>query len=416
MMAELTALDSNFKSAKTAANFTRPGKDRALEADDLRITPVDCKAALKDFIDLPYRLYADDPNWIPPLKDEVRGLLTPGKNPWFEHGEAQLFVARRAGKVVGRITAHIDRLALEQPVEQGMGPGTGFWGFYEAESEEIGNALLAEAEKWLRTKGMTRMLGPVSFAMWDEPGLLIQGHDHPSTVMMGFNSAAYQAWIEAAGYAKVEDLYTFGLTIDQGLPELTNRVVAMGEKSGKIHIRRVNKRKFDQEAALILSILNDAWSDNWGFVPFTPSEVAYAGKKLKPIVFEDLIRIAEIDGEPVAFMMTIPDLNEQLVKYGGSLWPFNWAKLLWWLNVGKPQVKTMRVPLMGVVKKLQSTRTASQLAMMLVEFIRRDAVAKFGATRGDFGWVLSSNGPMVSVGEAVGGTLSKVYRIYEKAL
>ena len=387
-----------------------------MQAGDVRVTPVRGKKALAEFVDLPFRLYAHDPNWVPPLKDEVYGLLTPSKNPWFEHAEAQLFLARPAGQLAGRISAHIDHLAFKQQIEQGMGPGTGFWGFYEAESAEIGNALLVEAEKWLRAKGMTKMIGPVSFAMWDEPGLLIEGHDHPPTVMMGFNSMAYQEWIEAAGHQKVEDLFTFALAIDQGLPELTNRIVAMGEKSGKIQIRRVNKSKFDEEAALILSILNDAWSDNWGFVPFTPAEVAYAGKKLKPIVFEDLIRIAEIDGEPVAFMMTVPDLNEQLVKYGGSLWPFNWAKLLWWLNVGKPQVTTMRVPLMGVVKKLQGTRTASQLAFMLIEYIRRDAVTKFGATRGDFGWVLSSNGPMVSVGEAVGGKVNKVYRIYEKAL
>jgi hypothetical protein len=387
-----------------------------MEMGEVRVVPVNGKAALKDFVDLPYRLYADNPNWIPPLKDEMRGLLTPGKNPWFEHAEAQLFVARRAGQVVGRISAHIDHLALAQPVEQGMGPGTGFWGFYEAESAEVGNALLAQAEKWLRAKGMTRMLGPVSFAMWDEPGLLIQGHDRAPTVMMGYHDAQYQAWIEAAGHHKAEDLLNFDLTIVDNLPDLANRLVAMGEKTGKIHIRRVNKRKFDQEAALILGILNDAWSDNWGFVPFTPAEVAYAGKKLKPIVFNDLIRIAEIDGEPVAFMMTIPDLNEQLVKYNGSLWPFNWAKLLWWLNVGTPKVTTMRVPLMGVIKRLQGTRVASQLAFMLIEYIRRDAISKFGASRGDFGWVLSSNGPMVSVGEAVGGTVSKVYRVYEKAL
>jgi hypothetical protein len=387
-----------------------------MEMGEVRVVPVGGKAALKDFIDLPYRLYADNPNWIPPLKDEVRGLLTPGKNPWFEHAEAQLFVARRAGQVVGRISAHIDQLALAQPVEQGMGPGTGFWGFYEAESADVGNALLDQAEKWLRAKGMTRMLGPVSFAMWDEPGLLIEGHDRAPTVMMGYHDSRYQQWIAAAGHHKAEDLLNFDLTIVHSLPDLANRLVAMGEKSGKIHIRRVNKRKFDQEAALILGILNDAWSDNWGFVPFTPAEVAYAGKKLKPIVFNDLIRIAEIDGEPVAFMMTIPDLNEQLVKYNGSLWPFNWAKLLWWLNVGTPRVTTMRVPLMGVVKRLQASRVASQLAFMLIEYIRRDAITKFGATRGDFGWVLSSNGPMVSVGEAVGGTVSKVYRIYEKAL
>lgn len=387
-----------------------------MQAGEVRVTPVNGKKNLAAFVDLPFRLYANDPNWVPPLKDEVYGLLTPGKNPWFEHAEAQLFLACRAGQVVGRISAHIDHLALRQPAEQGMGTGTGFWGFYEAESADVGNALLAEAEKWLRARGMTRMLGPVSFAMWDEPGLLIEGHDHPPTVMMGFNSAAYQGWIEAAGHHKAEDLYTYALPIAEGFPELTNRIVAMGEKSGKIMIRRVNKNRFSEEAALILSILNDAWSDNWGFVPFTPAEVAYAGKKLKPIVFEDLIRIAEIDGEPVAFMMTVPDLNEQLIKYGGSLWPFNWAKLLWWLNVGRPQVTTMRVPLMGVAKKLQGTRMAGQLAFMLIEYIRRDAVSKFGATRGDFGWVLSSNGPMVSVGEAVGGTLSKIYRVYEKAL
>ena len=387
-----------------------------MEMGEVRVVPVGGKAALKDFIDLPYRLYADNPKWIPPLKDEVRGLLTPGKNPWFGHAEAQLFVARRAGKVVGRISAHIDQLALTQPVEQGMGPGTGFWGFYEAESADVGNALLEQAEKWLRGKGMTRMLGPVSFAMWDEPGLLIEGHDRPPTVMMGYHDVRYRSWIEAAGHRKAEDLLNMDLTIVDKLPDLVNRIVAMGEKSGKIHIRRVNKRKFDQEAAIILGILNDAWSDNWGFVPFTPAEVAYAGKKLKPIVFNDLIRVAEIDGEPVAFMMVIPDLNEQLVKYNGSLWPFNWAKLLWWLNVGTPRVTTMRVPLMGVVKKLHGTRTASQLALMLVEYIRRDAISKFGASRGDFGWVLASNGPMISVGEAVGGTVSKVYRIYEKAL
>lgn len=387
-----------------------------MQGGEVRIMPVGSKKALHDFIELPYRLYADDPNWVPPLREEVRGLLTPGDNPWFEHGEAQLFVARRAGQVVGRISAHIDHLALTQPAEQGMGPGTGFWGFYEAESADVGDALLDQAEKWLRAKGMTRMLGPVSLAMWDEPGLLISGHDHPPTVMMGFHSAAYQGWIEAAGHEKAEDLNTFALEIADHLPELTQRIVAMGEKSGKISIRRVNKKKFDQEAALILSILNDAWSDNWGFVPFTAAEVAYAGKKLKPIVFEDLIRIAEIDGEPIAFMMTIPDLNEQLVKYGGSLFPFNWAKLLWWLNVGTPQVTTMRVPLMGVVKKLQGSRIASQLAFMLIEYIRRDAIKKFGAKRGDFGWVLASNGPMMSVGEAVGGTVNKIYRIYQKVL
>jgi GNAT superfamily N-acetyltransferase len=383
-------------------------------AASITIRPVASKADRKAFVDLPFRLYAGDPNWVPPLKDEVHGLITPGKNPWFEHGEALLFLAERAGRVVGRVSAHIDALALAQPPEQGFGPGTGFWGLFEAEDAETAAALIAAAEDWLRAKGMTRSIGPVSLSVWDEIGLLVEGHDHPPTVMMAFNATSYQGWIEGAGYAGVQDLYTYGLPIENGFPELTNRIVAMGEKSGRIHIRHVDKSRFDQEAALIIGILNDAWSDNWGFVPFTAAEIAYAGKKLKPIVFEDLIRIAEVDGEPVAFMMTLPDLNEKLRDFNGSLLPFNWAKLLWWLRA--PKVRTMRVPLMGVLKKLQSSRLASQLAFMMIEYIRRSAVADYGATHGDFGWVLASNGPMKSVGEAVGGTIDRVYRIYSKAL
>ncbi len=378
------------------------------------IRPVTSKADRTAFIDVPFRLYANDPNWVPPLRGEVASLLDENANPWFEHGEAQLFVAEANGRVTGRISAHIDRLALNQPPEQGFGPGTGFFGFYEAENEATGTALLRAAEDWLRDKGMTRALGPISFAMWDETGLLVETDGQPPTVMMAYNNTAYAAWIETAGYAGVEDLFTYGLQIDKGFPEINNRLVAMGEKTGRIRIRHVDKSRFGEEAALIMGILNDAWSDNWGFVPFTDAEIAYAGKKLKPVVFEDLIRIAEVDGEPVAFMMTIPDMNEQLIGFGGSLLPFNWIKLLWWLRA--PRVKTMRVPLMGVLKKLQSSRMASQLAFMMIEYIRRDAVTKYGATRGDFGWVLASNGPMRSVGEAIGGSVSKVYRIYGRGL
>ena len=380
----------------------------------MNIRPVLTKVDRTAFIDLPFRLYAGDPNWVPPLKSEVHGLLVPGKNPWFEHGEAQLFLAEDNDRVTGRISAHIDLLALAQPPEQGMGPGTGMWGFLESEDKATATALLATAEDWLRAKGMTKSMGPFSFSYWDEVGLLIEGFDHPPTVMMAFNAAPYQGWVESAGYAGVQDLFTYALPIIGGFPELVNRVVASGDRNPRIRIRRVDKRRFDAEAAIIIGILNDAWSDNWGFVPFTDREIEYAGKKLKPLVFNDLIRIAEVDGEPAAFLMSIPDMNEELIGYGGKLLPFNWAKLLWWLR--KPCSQTVRVPLMGVLKKYQSSRVASQLAFMLIEHIRRDAVAKYCARRGEFGWVLSSNGPMRSVGEAVGGKVNKVYRIYEKTL
>lgn len=351
---------------------------------------------------------------MPPLRGEALAAITPGKNPWFEHGKAQLFLAERGGRVVGRISGHYDELALAQPVEQGMGPGVGNWGLFEAEDADVAAPLIAAAEEWLRQQGMTKSLGPISLSIWEEPGLLVQGHDHPPTVMMGHDKAEYQAWIEAAGYAQAKDLYTYEIPIKTDFPPLVRRIVQSGERNERIVIRRVDKSRFDEEAALILSILNDAWSNNWWFVPITDSEIEFTGKKLKPLVYEDLIRIAEVDGEPVAFMMTLPDLNERLIRYGGSLWPCNWAKLLWWLR--RPKARTMRVPLMGVVQRLQSTRMASQLAFMLVEFIRRDAVDKYGATRGEFGWVLDDNGPMKSVGEAINGEINKIYRIYEKPL
>lgn len=381
---------------------------------DLVITPVSGKSDLKSFIDLPWRLYANDPHWVPPLKAEVKELLTPGKNPFFGHAEAQYFLARRGGQVVGRISAHIDHLALAQPAAQGMGPGTGNFGLFEAEDKAVGNALIAAAEDWLRARGMIRVLGPISLSIWEEPGLLISGHDHPPTVMMGHNSPAYQAMIEGAGYTPAKQLKTYELDITNSFPPLIQRIIQSGHKNPRIAIRKVDKSKFAKEAAIILSILNDAWGNNWGFVPITDDEVAHTGKKLKPIVFEDLIMIAELDGEPVAFMMTLPDLNEATKSLNGSLFPFGFIKLLKWLR--KPKARTMRVPLMGVVQRLQSSRMASQLAFMMIETIRLEAVAHYGSTRGEIGWVLDDNQGMNAIADAINSTVNKVYQIYEKPL
>lgn len=381
---------------------------------DIIVRPVQGKADRKAFVQLAYRLNANDPHWVAPLRGEMMGLITPGENPWFGHGEAQLFLAERNGKVVGRISAHIDHLALAQPVEQGMGPGTGNWGLMEAEDEAVFQALIARAEQWLRGKGMHRSLGPLSISIWDEPGLLVKGFDHSPTVMMGHNSPAYQGWVERAGYAHAKSLYTYDVTINNGFPELTNRIVASGERSARINIRRVDKSRFAEEAALILSILNDAWSGNWGFVPLSDDEIAYVGKKLKPLIYNDLNMIGEVDGEPVAFMLVLPDFNEVLKPLNGSLLPFGWAKLLWWLR--KPRARTMRVPLMGVLQKLQSSRLASQLAFMMIEYIRRVAVADYGTTRGELGWVLDDNQGMVAIADVIESKINREYVIYEKAL
>jgi GNAT superfamily N-acetyltransferase len=378
----------------------------------ITVRPVAGAADKKAFIDLPYRLYANDPHWVAPLKSEVAGQIDPAKNGWFSHAEAQLMLAVRAGRVVGRISAHLDTLALTMPAEQGFGPGVGFWGMFEAQDREAGDALIAAAEDWLRAKGMTRAIGPISLSIWEEPGLLVKGHDHSPTVMMGHHKPEYQRWIEGRGYTVAKELRTYDLDITGGFPPIVNRIIQSGERNDKIVIRRVDKSRFADEAAIILGILNDAWSDNWGFVPLTQPEIDDVGKKLKPIVYEDLIRIAEIEGEPVAFMITLPDLNEPLKPLKGSLFPFGWLKLLMWLR--RPKARTMRVPLMGVVKRLQSSRVASQLAFMMIEYIRRDAIAKYGASRGEIGWILDDNQGMLAIADTIQSKVNRVYNVYQR--
>lgn len=373
------------------------------------VRPVQTKKDRKAFVDLAWEIYKDDAAWVPPLKDEVHGLITPGKNPWFEHATAEFWLARRGEKVVGRISAQVDELVLEH-----MGAGIGQWGMFEALDAEAAAELIARAEDWLRKRGMTRALGPISLSIWDEPGLEIEGFDESPTAMMGHHRPEYREWIEAAGYDKVKDLLTYEVDIAHWDDPRINRLIAMGERNPHIRIRMVEKSRFKEEARTILNLLNDAWSDNWGFVPLTEAEIAYAGKKLKPIIFKELVRIAELDGEPVAFMLTIPDINELTRDLNGELFPFNWIKLLWRLR--KPRTRRLRVPLMGVAKKLQHTRLASQLAFMMIEFTRRDAVSKYGATHGEFGWILEDNKGMLSIAQLPGAEINHRYRIFEKAL
>ena len=385
-----------------------------MASQPLAVRPVSTPADRKAFINVAYLLNRDDPNWVAPLRSEVAGTIDPKKNAWFSHAHGQLFIATRGGEPVGRISAHVDTLALEMPAEKGFGPGTGFWGMFDAADANTAKALINTAEDWLRNQGMTRAIGPVSLSIWEEPGLLIKGHDHAPTVMMGHHPAKYQGWIEAAGYLPIKQLMTYELDISVEFPPIVNRIIASGEKNPRIRIRPVDKKNFAAEAELILAILNDAWSDNWGFIPLTQPEIADVGKKLKPIVFEDLIQIAELDGEPVAFMITLPDLNEAIAPLNGSLFPFGWAKLLLWLR--KPQVRTMRVPLMGVVKRLQSSRMASQLAFMMIEYIGRASVKNYGASRGEIGWILDDNQGMRSIAETINSHVNRIYQLYARQL
>lgn len=378
------------------------------------IEAVDSKKGRKRFVDLGRAFAAQVPNSVPQLRSEQLELVDPGKNPFFGHARAQLFMALRGGEPVGRISAHIDELALTMPPEQGFGPGTGMFGYFDAADEEVARALLDAAEEWLRKEGMTKVLGPISMSIWEEPGLLVKGQEHAPVIMMGHHPAHYQGWIEGAGYERAKTLYTYDLEIREDFPPLIQRIVASGERSSKINVRQVRKKDWDSEVEAILGILNDAWSDNWGFVPLTPAEVAYTGKKLRPIIHEELNMIAEVDGKPVAFMLTFPDINYVLAKTGGKLFPFGWFRLLRWLR--NPRDGDMRVPLMGVLKEYQNSRLASQLAFMMISYIRRNASRKFGSSHAEIGWILEDNQGMVAIADAIESSINREYAVYQKSL
>ncbi len=375
----------------------------------LAVAAVASAADRRAFVDLPWTLYAADPCWRPPLKSEVRALMNPRANPWFGHGEAAFFLARRHGRPVGRISAQVCRLV------QARRPGLGQWGFLDAvDDREVVAALIGAAEDWLAGRGMSKAEGPISLSIWDEPGLLVDGFETPPTVMMGHHGRWLAPLVEAAGYHGVKDLHAWEVGVAEGFPESVNRIVAAARRSPRLRVRPVDLSQFDREAALILEILNEAWSANWGFVPLTPAEVAHVGRKLKPIVLPGQVMLGELDGRPVAFMISLPDVNEILKQLDGRLWPFGWLRLLRWLR--RRRAAWFRVPLMGVRPEVQGTRHASFLAFMMIESIRENAVRHYGARMAEIGWILEDNHPMVGIAEAIGARMRRTYRIYERAL
>lgn len=381
---------------------------------EIVIEPVHGKTGRAAFVDVGRRFADETPNSVPQLRSEQLELLDPERNPLFEHAEVQLFIARRTGKPVGRIAACVDRIMLEMRPEQGFGPGTGIFGYFDAEDQTAAQALLAAAEDWLRERGMTRVLGPISLSMWEEPGLLVAGHDQAPTVLMGHHPARYQGYIENAGYEVTKRLFTYELDVSEDFPPLIRRIVQSGKRNPRIRIRPVDHANYTQDVRTVLHILNDAWSNNWGFVPFTEREIEYGAKKLKPLVREELTRIAELDGKPVAFMLALPDVNEPLARIGGKLFPFGWITMLRWLR--RPRARTARVPLMGVLKEYHSSRLASQLAFMMISDIREDTTRANGTTRGEIGWILEDNQGMIAIADAIESEINREYAIYRKAL
>jgi hypothetical protein len=375
-------------------------------AVDIRIVPVAGRRLMSRFIELPCSLYADDPCWVQPLTIERKWHLS-RKNPYFEHAEFQAWVACRGDRVVGRISAQVDQLHLQQHHD-----ATGFFGFLEAEDDaETFHALFKVAEEWLRQKGMRRIRGPFNLSINDECGLLVEGFDSPPPIMLGHALPYYRARVEEQEFTKEQDLLAYRVHPEVSPPKhldaLTKRV------AGRVNVRAMRRDRFDEELEIIRDIFEDAWSENWGFVPFTRAEFADLGKNLKLLVDADSVRIAEVDGEPAAMIVMFPNINEMIKDLNGRLLPFGWLKLLWRLKI--VGAKSARIPLMGVRRRFQGSRLGATLALMLIAPLHVNA-RKQGIKEIDMSWILEQNQGIRKIIESVGSICYKRYRIYQKEL
>ena len=375
----------------------------------LEIVPVQTKQQWRDFHHLPFKIYEGDPQWVAPLLLERKFHFQPKHNPYFQHARAAFFLAYRGATPVGRITAQIDQLHLER-----YNDATGHFGFIEAvDDAEVFSALLSAAENWLRQNGMKRAIGPVSFSLWDQPGLLVDGFDTPPYVMMNHHRPYYAGHIAANGYQKAEDLiaYRYG---PQASLKSWDRLMARAMRGGEITLRNIHMdKRFKDEVAMLLDIINDAWSDNWGYVRMTQAEIDELAGVLKLLLRPGDVAIAEYQGKPAAFTAIFPNLNEAIRDMNGRLFPFNWIKLLWRMKVKRP--KTARMPMMGVRKSLQATPVGAALALSVIRSVREFNFSN-GVEDSELSWILERNDRVRHVIEMVGGVPYKTYRVYEKPL
>ncbi len=368
--------------------------------------PAADSASLADFIDVPWTLYGDDPNWVPPLKFERKDALS-AKAPFFAHAEWQGWVAYENGKPVGRISAQIDNL-----YEPRYGEPVGFFGFIEApDDQEIFDALFTQAQAWLKARDRTRMVGPFNLGVNQEVGLLVEGFDTPPYFMMGHNAPYHGDRIEGAGFTGVQDMLAY--LMDPAYTEPPVAAMLKKRYLKNVKVRPIDKKNLDAELETMRDIFNDAWANNWSFVPFTEEEFRAVGKELLMITPQDFLTVAEIDGRAVAFIVLLPNLNAIIKDLNGSLFPFGWAKLLWRLKA--QPLPSGRVPLMGVRSEFHHTRLGPGLAYALIESVRGPALAK-GMTEVELSWILESNEGMCGIIESIGGYVSKRYRMYSKDL
>ncbi len=367
------------------------------------VVPVRSSSELERFIRLPERLYADDPCFVTPLRLERREALSPRKNPYFQHAEAQFFLAQRAGRDVGRISAQVDRLA---PHDEGH------FGLLAAEDDPaVFDALLVAAESWLRARARQRAVGPFNLSINEESGLLVAGFAAPPMMLMAHDPPYAARRLEACGYTKAKDTIAYLYDIARDLPPAARRLIDT-RKPPALHVRGLETGRYAEEFDIVTRIFNDAWSSNWGFIPFTEAEIRHMAKSLKPLIEPSCVAIAEMNGKPVGFGVLLPNLNEAIADFGGRLLPFNWLRLLARLRRG---TRTARVPLMGILREHHGGVLGGLIAFLIIDRLRTGARSR-GVERVELSWILEDNWPMRRVIESLGAEPYKTYRLYQKAL
>jgi GNAT superfamily N-acetyltransferase len=374
----------------------------------VEVRPVHTRRELSTFIKLPWRLYRDAPNWVAPLVSELKKRVDQRKNPFFEHAEAQYFLAYRNGRPIGRISAHIDRNFNEfQDNEWGL------FGWFECEDDaEAARALLNAAEGWLRERGRDRMVGPMDFTTNDEIGVLIAGHEHSPIILCPWHHPYYQRLFEQdIGIDKAMDLYMWSLDVE-GREKVHPAIWEMADKLESEHgivCRNFNKKDLQNEVTRFLEVYNSAWERNWGFVPLNEAEVRHYAKDLKPVLDENWAMVAEKKdtGEVVGAALTLPDFNQVLAKLNGRLLPFGWITAL----RAKSKIDAVRVFALGVKPEYQHTGVGARFYQM-----HFDAAERTPQKGGEMGWILETNTAMNRAMEGMGGEIKRRYRVYERAL
>ena len=400
-------------SASPAVPYVPIAPDRgAAESAAIEVVPLRGSADRRRFVDLPYKLHRGDPNWMPPLRRDIQMLLDRRRNPFFDHGEAAFWLAWRDGKPVGRISAQINRLHLETHHDE-----TGNFGLLEAIDESaVFAALLKTAESWLRERGMRRVVGPYNLSMNDEIGVLVSGFDSPPMVGMPHAPPYYGERLEEAGYAKAKDLHALRVSVGEMLTAHLDQVERVTEQlraAGRIGQRFLDPKRFADEVRLALQIYNDAWTENWGFLPVGEREAKALIEQLAPILPPQGVIFGLADGEPAAMLVALPDLNELLADLNGRLFPFGWAKLLWRLRFRRP--KGARIILAGVRRRYRNSAVSMALVTLMLGTLLKVA-QEHDIKLVEMSWILEDNKASLDGCRAIGARLAKLYRIYGKAL